>query len=306
MGYGIGYQGSKSRIIKKLAESFLPKENFYDLFGGGFAVTHYLLEEKKYHYKNYYFNDNRPGLCEFLQDVIRGKYNYDIFKPEWISKERFNKEKENNFYIKNLWSFGNNGKGYLYSKKLEEQKRSAHNAVIFNVFEGFIKDELKLTAWPSDKKTIKEKRLYLDLIYRRKKLRYQLEHLERLERLHKFENLKSINNLIFINLDYREVEIKPNSLIYCDIPYKNTYDKKKGLVCNYDYIKFDYNAFYNWAHDQREPVFISEYEIQDPRFHLVKEINIRTTIYSTKKNIQTTEKLYCNEAAYKIIKYILK
>ena len=39
MGYGIGYQGSKSRIIKKLAESFLPKENFYDLFGGGFAVN---------------------------------------------------------------------------------------------------------------------------------------------------------------------------------------------------------------------------------------------------------------------------
>ena len=52
---------------------------------------------------------------------------------------------------------------------------------------------------------------------------------------------------------YYEIEIKPNSVIYCDIPYRAT--------AKYNEIDFDYAKFYDWALAQTEPVFISEYDM---------------------------------------------
>ena len=53
--------------------------------------------------------------------------------------------------------------------------------------------------------------------------------------------------------DYASVPIQENSVIYCDIPYKdtNTYQKNG----------FDYERFYDWCFRQTEPVFISSYEM---------------------------------------------
>ena len=53
--------------------------------------------------------------------------------------------------------------------------------------------------------------------------------------------------------DYANIEIEPDSVIYCDIPYKdtNTYQKNG----------FDYERFYDWCFRQTEPVFISSYEM---------------------------------------------
>ena len=52
--YGIPYSGSKSRFIASLAMNFPKAENFYDLFGGGASVAHYMaLKSKKYKYIHY-------------------------------------------------------------------------------------------------------------------------------------------------------------------------------------------------------------------------------------------------------------
>ena len=50
--------------------------------------------------------------------------------------------------------------------------------------------------------------------------------------------------------DYRSVEIPPDSVIYCDIPYKDT----KGYS-----VDFDHDAFYKWARQQEQVVYVSEY-----------------------------------------------
>ena len=133
--YGIPYQGSKTKIIDSIARFFPNADHFYDLFGGGFSVSHYLMKHRSKSYKQFHYNEIRPGLCELIRDAIDGKYNYAVFRPEWISRDRFLKDKDTDPYIKIIWSFGNNGKKYVFGKEIEEKKRSMHMAVVFDEFD---------------------------------------------------------------------------------------------------------------------------------------------------------------------------
>jgi hypothetical protein len=89
------------------------------------------------------------------------------------------------------------------------------------------------------------------------------------------------------------VKIEPNSVIYCDIPYKGTAEYGNS---------FSHIDFFNWANAQENPVFISEYKVDDTRFFLLKEFVHRTTFSSGGlKNTPVTERLYGNKVAYDII-----
>ena len=46
----------------------------------------------------------------------------------------------------------------------------------------------------------------------------------------------------FYNLNYDEVPISDGSLVYCDIPYKNT-----TSYCKSEVGEFDHEEFYNWV-----------------------------------------------------------
>lgn len=297
MNYGIPYQGSKSKIVKKVI-SRLPKANhFYDLFGGGFSITHAMLLHRANDYKEFHFNEIRPGLVDFIQDAIKGKYSYENFKPEFITRERFFKEKESNPYIKILWSFGNNGLNYLFSKDIEKQKESLHNAVVFNYFDDYAK---KIFGFDSFQglDSIKERRLYL----RTKIKDYQLQQLERLEQLGQLERLSKFNliSVKYSQLSYQDVLIKKNSIIYCDIPYRNTgeYDKNKN---------FNHDEFYDWADNQKEPVFISEFSMPDERFKQVFNTDKRSLMGGGKTKSRPKEKMYTNKAGFNaLIKQSLK
>ena len=280
--------GSKSKVIERIARFFPNAENFYDLFGGGFSVSHYMIENRSKSYSNFYYNELRPGLPDLIKDAIAGKYSYKNFKPEWISRERFFAEKESNIYIKIVWSFGNEGSSYIFGKEIEQQKRSMHQAIIFDEFDSWFIDTFGLSSWPSNL-SITGRRLYLRKIcISIKHIKYGqgaaniLQQLERLERLERLE---------LTNLDYRQVKIKPNSVIYCDIPYKNTADYGNN---------FSHDDFFNWASTQENPVFISEYRIDDNRFFLLKEFSHRSTV-SNGLNQEVTERLYGNKIAYNII-----
>lgn len=292
--YGITYQGSKTKIIDQIAKYFPPADNFYDLFGGGFSVSHYMIEHRRKSFKNFHYNELRSGLCELIKDAIDGKYNYDVFKPEWVSREEFMAEKESNAYIKIIWSFGNNGRTYIFGKEIEQEKRSMHMAVVFDQFDERFKSIFQFDKWPNAL-TITGKRLYLRAVIRKlKKERCdieRLEQLERLERLEQLQKLEQLERLELTNLDYRQVKIKPNSVIYCDIPYEGTGDYGST---------FDHDRFFDWAAAQDDPLFISEYNVDDPRFHLIKEIKHRTN-FSGGGSSEVKERLYCNQIAYDII-----
>ena len=109
---------------------------------------------------------------------------------------------------------------------------------------------------------------YLE-IYGLQKLLESLESLESLQSLESLERLQSLCK------SYDDIEIKPNSIIYCDIPYKGT-DK-------YNKLDFDLEAFYAWCKNQTELCFISSYEMPED-FISIAEFSHRSILSATKNN----------------------
>ncbi|HAX83226.1 MAG TPA: hypothetical protein DCY15_01620 [Ruminococcaceae bacterium] len=90
-------------------------------------------------------------------------------------------------------------------------------------------------------------------IYGLQELMQSLQSLQRLE----------ASQIIDFSTSYENVPIEPDSVIYCDIPYENSIGYKIGA--------FNHEKFFDWAVNQTEPIYISSYEISDPRFKCVWE-----------------------------------
>ena len=290
VNYGLPYKGSKNKIATKIA-NFLPAAtNLYDLFAGGCAVTHAaMLYTGKW--QNYIINDI-SGIVALFEKAVRGDYKDET---RWISSEEFIALKDTDDCARICWSFGNDGKSYLYSKDLESWKRAFHYAVVFCDFEpmkewgldlSFIGkicdiDGRRRVAGKYIRKNIQSvKRLYeLQSLQRLESLQrlQSLQGLERLQRLESLQGLQSLQRLESLQSDYRNVEIKPNSVIYCDIPYKGT--------VGYNGERFDHAAFYDWCERQTVPVFISEYWMPEDRFVCVKEYRIKRKMSATQSQL---------------------
>lgn len=96
-----------------------------------------------------------------------------------------------------------------------------------------------------------------------------------------------IQNVDFIYDNYENLSFN-NSLIYCDIPYKNT--------SQYLYSKdFNYEKFYDWCREQAKNniVFVSEYNMPDD-FVEVWQGEIKTNFASSRKKAthNAIEKLF--------------
>lgn len=88
--------------------------------------------------------------------------------------------------------------------------------------------------------------------------------------------LKKINNVVFYNKDYKDVEIPFGSLIYCDIPYKNT-----TQYCKNEVGAFNHDEFYQWVRENSDKyeIYISEYKENIPNdFEIVWEKTSRKDI----------------------------
>ncbi len=121
MNFGVPYKGSKNGIAVKVC-GVLPYANtLYDVFAGGCAITHCAYLKKQF--KNLVCNDvtDTPFL---FTDALQGKK----WPREWISREDFKKRRDSDPMVRFLWSFGNNGKNYLYSKEVEPWKKAIHYA----------------------------------------------------------------------------------------------------------------------------------------------------------------------------------
>lgn len=284
--------GSKDGVCDILMRALPNGENFYDLFGGGFSVTHAAILASKY--KKYHFNEMAPGICDLIQRSINGEFNYKVFKPSWISREDFIAKKDTDSYIRICWSFGNDQKTYLFGKDIEAYKKSMHMAVVFDEFDETAKDFLGIDKWPNNLTHITNKRLYVRQAVRKRKgeIRQlqqlqQLEQLERLEQLQQLERLQRLQRLEFTSTDYRDVIIKPNSIIYCDPPYRNT---------NTYLTEFDFNSFDEWARKSEHPIFVSEYNMP-PDFISIARLTKRKLMSSTKDYAAAIEQVFVNECA---------
>ena len=116
MNYGLPYQGSKSKICEDVINHLPTADNLYDLFAGGCAVTDIAL--RKGLYNRYIVNDISDVPALFVK-AVNGEYANE---KRWISREDFYLLKDTDPYVRICWSFGNNGKSYMYSQDVEPWK----------------------------------------------------------------------------------------------------------------------------------------------------------------------------------------
>ena len=253
MNFGMPYQGSKNKLAKDIIEQMPPAEHFYDLFGGGGAITHCAVLSGKYKYVHY--NEINPLVVKGFDMAINGEFNNE---NRWISKEEFYQLKDTDPYVAICFSFGNNLVDYLYGKDVEPIKKALHYARVLNN-QSLLDIELQRVE-----------------SYERLK---RLQSLESLKRLQSLESLKRLQSLESLN--YCDVHIEPNSVIYCDIPYKNT---KK-----YCHNEFDYDKFYEWCKGKKN-LFVSEYSMP-PEFVEVWSKKHKSFMSATKV-ADSVEKLF--------------
>lgn len=283
--YGLPYMGSKNKIAKWVL-SYLPKaENFYDLFCGGCAVTHCAITQKKY--KNYFINDIKGEMPQGFVDCVNGKYNGD---NRWISREDFEVLKgKGDMIVDVCFSFGNNWrKGYAYAKEIEPIKKALHYAILLkdcSLLSEFVNIDFK----PLEKiEDINERYSVIKKIIRQNTKNIQLKNFSRLQNLERLVGLGELSNygrdVIPSSLSYDQIDIKPNSVVYCDIPYKAT--------AKYNENEFDYDRFYDWCLKQTQPVFISEYDMPESDFICIAAKQKTMAMCATNNSLKSVERLF--------------
>lgn len=322
--YGLPYTGSKSRIAHWMVDNLPSGRVLIDAFAGGCAITHRALLSNKW--QTIIANDINGKYPQLFLDAARGKYRDD---RRWISREDFERLKYQYAFVACCWSFGNNLQTYMYSQAIEPYKRALHYAIVLDDFAPMqelmpevaqavhesihwirnlhdrrvtaqnviVKTLKRLTGDNYAHSIIQSNPLYQSIQHSNKDAQrlerlqslQSLESLERLQSLDRLERLERLESLRVTSLSYDEIDIPEDAVVYCDPPYH---------ACDYRLYEgtakaFDHCAFYDWCVrvSKTNPIFISEYSIEDDRFEVVAEKQ-KITSMAPVKSFNVSERLY--------------
>lgn len=296
MNYGMPYKGSKSRIAEIIIRHLPPARHFYDLFGGGGAMTHCALLSGKYKYVHY--NELDPLVFKGFEMFVSGDFKSE---NRWISRENFQSLKKTDPYVALCFSFGNNFRTYLYGTSDREQfKKSAHYSICFDD-SSLLSEYIDLSGFSYTSESAEERRLelqrYLTELYRENRLnpdvckylmigngsvRNVSQNLLNLERLNEF-SASGFRNVILTNKSYEDIDTEPDSVIYCDPPYTGTEQYRN---------RFSVEKFCEWLRQNENQVFVSEYSMP-PDFTEVFAVQKQCRL-NDKGSKSTTERLFTN------------
>jgi site-specific DNA-adenine methylase len=286
--------GSKREIAEDIVDYMIqnnPNANyFYDLFGGGGAISFELLQRNK----TVYYNELNTGVVRLLEKIKDEGITPEFYN--WIDKETFNKHKNDDTWfgglLKTCWSFGNNQKDYLFSTHIEPDKRLLHEIIVnrCNVSRNTFKELTGLYIEDNYliKESIQERRLEVMKLVKSVIGRFDMEHLERvphLERLQRLENIQRLKGLNISNKSYLDVEINTpvdETIIYLDPPYFNT-RKYQEDICHKELMEYIKQSPYK--------IYVSSYEFDLPE---VWSKHKRCTLSATANSNKVVEKLFCN------------
>ena len=291
MRYGLPYKGSKNAIAKWIVSNLPSADTFVDLFCGGGAVTHCAVLSGKW--KRFIMNDIDGRLPILFKDCAYGKYTVEN-RREWVDRETFNRLKDKDAYIALVWSFGNNGKDYIYGAKIEQFKKDYHRAVYSNDTSILEKYGYKIN--PSKLNDVYGR--YLEFNRQIKKIarnnleslsrQVEIESLQRLQSIQSLQSLQRLQSIQSLGVDYRSVKIPKDAVIYCDIPYAGTNCGK--------YQGFNHGEFYEWA-EKQDNIFISEYQMPENFIPIAK--TTKSVLSAANSNSKVaTEYLFTNRKTY--------
>lgn len=294
--HGIPYQGSKSKLAERIVDLLPSATHLYDLFAGGCAVTHCALQSGKW--QTVHFNDISDSVVLF-KNCLEGNIPDG---SEWISREEFYKRKDSDPYVRLIWSFSNNQRDYLYSRRIEPYKKAVHEMIYAKTprerrlkFKEVCRLMPTVTERQSKDHESSERAAALNslkmggvqpapITISVRETIHRLQHNERAE-----GGAMSMPPFLggeyeMSMKDYRDVEMLPDSVIYCDIPYRNTREYRNDTFCHED--------FYEWALKQTTPLFISEYSMPEPDFVCVAEFERVSTFSATNNSLRKVECIF--------------
>ena len=244
---GMPYQGSKNKIAAKIVEHFPPAETFVDLFFGGGAVTHAAMLSGKF--RNFLANDLRktPQAWNKAVEGIGDEYDRYVSKEEFLATD--------DMIVKMLWSFGSSCSTYARTGIRDLAARM----IMCDSVEG------RYSAWLKFLKAVEARGsngLYYDMH----------TAVEVATGLRWLKGLRGNPPVTPSNIDYREVEIPKDSVVYADPPYKGTHQYGN---------RFDHDAFWEWCRTREFPVYISEQEAPDD---FVQIFSVQKTIAFTRSS----------------------
>lgn len=280
--YGICYMGSKNALAERIVALLPPASHLIDVFAGGCAITHCAMKSGKW--QHVHANDINEMIVGAFLRAINGEF---IGEHRWVSHEEFNRVRDTDAYATICFSFGGNLRSYAYSPANEDLKRALHYAIAFGDHKPFLTltgIDLTPVLTISD---LRERYLTAKHLSRKNGKRINLQHFERLNRLNSLSTAftyEEKHRLTIGSVDFAEVEIPSDSVVYCDPPYRGTggYRKAKG---------FNHERFYDWALRQTVPVFVSEYEMPE-EFVEVAAWQKCCNMKPTSNSLRTTEKLF--------------
>lgn len=109
--------------------------------------------------------------------------------------------------------------------------------------------------------------------------------------------VNKLNGFDLTNLDYKQVEIQPNSIIYLDPPYKGTVQYKGAGT------EFNHKEFYDYAIELSKNNFVLISEYMMPRqFKAIKWVNKSNSMIG--KNIGEIEGLFVVKDGFGVKQYL--
>ena len=280
--YGICYMGSKNALAERIVALLPSASHLIDVFAGGCAITHCAMKSGKW--QHVHANDINEMIVGAFLRAINGEF---IGERRWVSHEEFNRVRDTDAYASICFSFGGNLRGYAFSPADEDLKRAIHYAIFFGDHKPFFKltgIDLTPVLNISD---LRERYRTAKHLSKENGKRIDLEPFERLNRLNSlataFTNEEK-KRLTIGSVDFAEVEIPSDSVIYCDQPYRGTECYRKAKDFNHD-------RFCEWALRQTVPVFVSEYAMPED-FVEVSSWQKSCKMKPTSNSLRTTEKLF--------------
>lgn len=204
---------------------------------------------------------------------------------------------------KYIWSFGNSGHEYMFSKEIEPFKKMAHDFVVFGRYNNGLEQIAPNIRQAVKSSNIHDRRIEFCGFVRRTAKRFDLQQLEQLERLQqegkkeqleRLERLQQLEQLTrlekrtidCINISYADYQYQDGDIVYLDPPYEGTAEYSGG---------FDHKAFYDWAYTRDYQIWFSSYKnISDNRFKMVYAIKLKSSLGAGNKAVNY-ECLYTNK-----------
>lgn len=319
--WGLPYMGSKNTIAKYIVETLPKGERLVDLFAGGCAVTDYALKNTN-KFNCYLINDLNGWSPQAYEKALRGGFDDE---ERWISREDFFRLKDSDPYVYMCFSFGNDGRTYMYHKSLEPYKRALHYIVFWEDYKPMedlcpqVVDIVKEYCKGKDRKGrrlasgyavadhIKQKGSVeywqSNPMFRAVKVKWKPERRgmkgndlnnaslddiapqPMLVSLESLERLERLQSLETSTMSYSDYVYREGDVVYCDPPYKGT----KGYG-----IEFNGGCFWEWVRTRNYPVYVSEYQAPED-FVSIWAKEKRPLISSTGLTPPRTEHLFLHK-----------